>query len=131
SARAARYCFTRVTSADGAGLAADLDVLDEHGTVLLSVHGLQLAIGTSESANRDRVLNERLLTIDWEQRTLPDVDQVAPGTCVLISTSATADVMATRLTDALKAGGAGCATMTWPQQSDHLANAELLGSHLV
>lgn len=131
SARTARYCFTRVTGADGAGLAADLDVLDEHGTVLLAVHGLQLGIGASENANRERVLNERLLTIDWEQRTLPDVDQVAPGTCLLISTSTTADVVATRLTDALKAGGAGCTTMTWPQHSDNQANAELLGSHLV
>ena len=130
SARTAHYCFTRVTSADGAALEADLDVLDKHGTVLLAVRGLQLGIGVSESANRDRVLNERLLTIDWKQQTLPDVDHVAPGTCLLISTSATSDVMATRLADALKAGGAGCATMTWPQHSDHQANAELLGSHL-
>ena len=87
SARNARYCYTRVTSADGAGVEADLDVLDEHGTVLLAVHGLQLGTGASESANRDRVLNERLLTIEWQQRTLPDVDHVAPGTCLLISTS--------------------------------------------
>ena len=42
----------------------------------------------------------------------------------------TADVMATRLTDALKAEGAGCATMTWPQHSDHQANAELLSAQL-
>ena len=76
-ARTARYCYTRVTSADGDGFEADLDVLDEHGTVLLAVHGLQLGIGVSESANRDRVLNERLLTIDWQQRTLPDVDTPA------------------------------------------------------
>ena len=130
SARTAHYCFTRVTSADGAGLAADFDVLDEHGTVLLAVRGLQLGTTASESENRERVLNDRLLTVDWEQRALPDVDHVAPGTCLLISTSATADVMATGLTDALKAAGAGCTTMTWPQHSDHRANAELLGSHL-
>ena len=80
--------------------------------------------------NRDRVLNERLLTIEWKQRTLPDVEHVGPESCLLISTSATADVMATSLTDALKAEGAGCVTMTWPQHSDHQANAELLGSHL-
>ncbi|MGA7467505.1 sulfolipid-1 biosynthesis phthioceranic/hydroxyphthioceranic acid synthase [Mycobacterium sp.] len=129
-ARTARYCYTRVTSADGVALEADFDVLDEHGTVLLAVRGLQLGIGASESANRDRVLNERLLTIEWEQRTLPDVDRVGPGTCLLISTCTTADVMATRLTDALKAEGAGCATMTWPQHSDHQANAELLNAHL-
>jgi acyl transferase domain-containing protein len=130
SARTARYCYTRVTNADDAGLEADLDVLDEHGTVLLAVRGLQLSVGASEGANRDRVLNEQLLTIEWNQRTLPDVDHVVPGTCLLISTSATADVMATRLTDALKALGATCESLTWPQRSDHPANAELLGSHL-
>jgi acyl transferase domain-containing protein/acyl carrier protein len=130
SARSARYCFTKVTNADGAGLEADLDVLDEHGTVLLSVRGLQLGIGASESVNRDRVLNDRLLTIDWKPRALPDVDHVAPGTCLLISTSATADVMAARLTDALKAADALGATVTWPRNSDHQSNAELARAHL-
>lgn len=130
SARAARYCYTKVTRADGAGLEADLDVLDERGTVLLAVRGLQLGTGSPESANRDRVLNDRLLSIEWKRRTLPDADHVGPGTCLLISTSATADVMATSLTDALKAEGARCATMTWPQHADHQANTELLGSHL-
>jgi polyketide synthase 5 len=130
SARTANYCYTRVTSADGAALEADIDVLDEHGTVLLIVRGLQLGIGASDSANRDRVLNERLLSIEWKQQTLPDEDHVRLGTWLLISTSTTADVMATSLTDALKAGGAGCATMTWPQHSDHQGNAELLGSYL-
>ncbi|HEY5151581.1 MAG TPA: sulfolipid-1 biosynthesis phthioceranic/hydroxyphthioceranic acid synthase, partial [Mycobacterium sp.] len=130
SARTARYCYTRVTGADGAGLDADLDVLDEHGTVLLAVRGLQLGIGASEHANRDRVLNERLLTIDWAPRTLPGVDDIVPQTCLLISTSATADVMAAGLTDALKTAGAGCATMTWPQHSDHPGNADSLRSHL-
>jgi polyketide synthase 5 len=128
--RTARYCYTRVTDADGAALEADLDVLDEHGTVLLVVRGLQLGIGASESTSRDRVLNERLLTIEWQQQTLPDVDHVGLRTCLLISTSATADVMASGLTDALKAGGAGCATMTWPQHGDHHANADLLAAQL-
>ncbi|WP_082939600.1 type I polyketide synthase [Mycobacterium sp. 852014-50255_SCH5639931] len=129
-ARAARYCYTRVTCGTGPGLEADLDVLDEHGTVLVAVRGLQVGTGASEKANRDRVLNERLLTIEWEQRTLPTVDHVGPGACLLISTSTTAAVMATSLTDALKAEGAGCITMTWPQHSDHRANSELLASHL-
>jgi polyketide synthase 5 len=119
-----------VTSADGAGLEADLDLLDENGTVLLAVRGLQVGIGASASANSERVLNDRLLTIDWTRRTLPDVDHAAPGICLLISTSATADVMATSLTDALKRLNAGCATMTWPQQSDHRANAASLGSSI-
>ena len=77
-------------------------MLDEHGTVLLTVRGLQMGTGVSESATRDRVLNERLLTIEWQQRELPDVDHVDAGTWLLISTSDAADLLATRLADALK-----------------------------
>lgn len=130
SARTARYCYTTVTRADLAGLEADLDVLDERGTVLLAVRGLQLGTGTSESVNRDRLLNERLLSVEWKQRTPPDSERIGVGTCLLISTSATADVMATRLTDALKVEGARCATMTWPMHADHGSTAEALGMHL-
>ena len=52
---------------------ADLDVLDEHGAVLLTVQGLRLGTGASESGNHDRVLDERLLTIEWQQRELPEL----------------------------------------------------------
>ncbi len=48
SARNARYCYTRVTKADTSGVEADLDVLDEHGAVLLAVQGLRLGTGASE-----------------------------------------------------------------------------------
>ena len=119
SARNAHYCYTRVTKADAAGVEADLDVLDEHGTVLLTVQGLRLGTGASESGHRDRVLNERLLTIEWQQRELPEVDHADAGTWLLISTSDAADVMATTLTDALKLHGAECTTMCWPQHADH------------
>ncbi|OJZ69086.1 polyketide synthase [Mycobacterium paraffinicum] len=128
--RGARYCYTKVSTADGAGLEADLEVLDEYGTVLLAVSGLQVSTGAGEGAHRDRVLNERLLTIEWTQRTLPDLEHVGPESFLLISTSATADVMATRLADALKSEGTDCATMTWPQHGNHRANAESLGAHL-
>ena len=128
--RNARYCFTRVTRADSAGIEADLHVLDDYGTVLLAVQGLQMGTAAIQGSASERRLSERLLTIEWQERTLPDADQVGPGSWLLISTSTTADVIATRLTDALKAEGAGCTTMTWPQHSDHSANAELLGSHL-
>ena len=130
SARTAHYCYTRVTNADGTGFEADLDVLDEHGTVLLAVHGLQLGTGASENANRDRVLNERLLTVEWQQRELPERDHADAGTWLLISTSATADVVATKLIDALKLHGAECTTMCWPQHADHVASAERLRGQL-
>ena len=45
SARTAHYCYTRVTKVDASGIEADLDVLDQHGTVLLSVQGLRCGTG--------------------------------------------------------------------------------------
>ncbi|HZE15498.1 MAG TPA: acyltransferase domain-containing protein, partial [Mycobacterium sp.] len=130
SARSAHYCYTRVTNAAAAGVEADLDVLDEHGTVLLAVRGLQLGTGVSENANRNRVLNERLLTIEWQLRTPPEKDHADAGTLLLISTSTTADVVATMLTDALKLHGAQCTTVCWPQHADHMAAAEGLSGQL-
>ena len=67
----ARYCYSRVTAATGGAVEADLDVLDKHGTVLLTVRGLQMGTGTSPSGERARVMSERLLTVEWQQRELP------------------------------------------------------------
>ena len=128
--RNARYCYVRVTRADAAAAEADLDVLDEHGTVLLTARGLQFGSGVSESSNHDRVLGERLLTIEWQQRALPEAAHADPGRWLLISTSDTADLLATKLTDALKLHGADSATMCWPQRADHQVNTEQLRYHL-
>jgi polyketide synthase 5 len=127
--RNARYSYTRVTKVDIAGIEADLDLLDEHGTVLLVVQGLRLGTGASEQAHKDRVLGERLLTIEWRQRELPEVEYAA-GSWLLISTTATADAVVTTLTDTLKNHGAQCTTVCWPQHADHTSNAEQLGNHL-
>ena len=130
AARSARYCYTRVTKADTSGVEADLDVLDEHGAVLLAVQGLRLGTSASGSGHDDRVLAERLLTIEWRQRELPDAEYADAGTWLLISTTATADVVATTLTDGLKTHGAQCTTMCWPQHADHTSNAEQLRNQL-
>ena len=134
--RNARYCYTRVTRAfkDGAtGGEADLDVLDEHGTVLLTVRGLHMGTGASESSERDRVFSERLLTIEWQQRGLPEVAYADAGSWLLIDTSDAADMLATMLTDALKSHGpqgTECANLHWSKEVDPAANLERLGSHL-
>jgi polyketide synthase 2/polyketide synthase 5 len=133
SARTAHYCYTRVTNADGSGLEADLDVMDEHGTVLLEMQGLQIGTGASEDANRARLLNERLLTVEWQRRELPEGPEgkaADAGAWLLISISATADIAATQLTDSLKLQSAECTTICWPQRADHAANAELLHDQL-
>ncbi|MGH3968258.1 MAG: polyketide synthase dehydratase domain-containing protein, partial [Mycobacterium sp.] len=130
AARSARYCYTRVTKADTSGIEADIDVLDEQGAVLLAVQGLRLGAGVSESARNDRVLGERLLTIEWRQRELPEVEHADAGTWLLVSTTATADVVAAALIDALKNHGAHCVGMCWPPHADYTSNAEQLGNHL-
>ncbi|MGN6335756.1 sulfolipid-1 biosynthesis phthioceranic/hydroxyphthioceranic acid synthase [Mycobacterium sp.] len=130
AARDASYCYTRVTKVDTSGVEADIDVLDENGTVLLAIEGLRLGTSVSEHANKDRTLAERLLTIEWRQRELPSTEYADAGSWLLISTTPTADVMSTALTDALKSHAAQCTAMCWPHNADVASNAEQLGNHL-
>ena len=129
SARDAHYCYTRVTRADTSGVEADLDVLDQHGAVLVKVQGLLCGTGASEDDRKARVLRERLLTIEWQQRELPEPAHTEAGTWLLINTAATPDVVATSLTDALKSQGAQCSTLCWPRHGDHTSNAQQLADH--
>lgn len=125
--RCARYCYTRVTHADTAGIEADLDMLDEHGTILLSVLGLRLGTSAADDGHAPRLLAERLLTVDWRQRELADDQYAAAGTWLLITT---AGDLGAALTDALKGHGAQCITMCWPPHADHRATAQQLRDHL-
>ncbi|OBH61378.1 polyketide synthase [Mycobacterium mantenii] len=113
STRNAQYCLTRVTSSRPGECEADIDVLDQSGTVLLSVEGLLLA-GTSEHEHAHRLLNERLLTIDWQPRELPDGAQGEPGSWVLLTASEGHDPLTTRLADMLNSDGAHCSTVSVP-----------------
>ena len=127
--RSARYCYTTVTEC-GSGVEADLDVLDEHGTVVLAIRGLQMGSGASPRSERDRVLGERLLTIEWQLHELPETSHAETGTWLLISTSDATDMLATELTDALKVHDAQCTTMPWTQTADHEAHAARLRDQL-
>jgi polyketide synthase 5 len=129
-ARDIRYSYSRVISADANWVEADLELLDELGAVVLTVEGLQIGSGSSESANRQRLLNERLLTIEWQKRELPATNQVDAGNWLLIKISAGADVVANTLTDALKVERAQITTVVWPQDADHSSTAEQLAEHL-
>ena len=118
-ARDARYCFARLTASDATGVEADVDALDEDGTVLLSVRGLRMGSATKTSA-RDHLLAERLLTIEWQPRTLPEPPGTDAGAWVLVSTAGADDHLATELATALKSLGAQCLTLAWPQDADQL-----------
>ncbi|WIM88720.1 sulfolipid-1 biosynthesis phthioceranic/hydroxyphthioceranic acid synthase [Candidatus Mycobacterium wuenschmannii] len=130
AARDIRYAYSRVTSADPTWVEADLELLDEHGAVVAIVEGLQIGSGSSESANRQRLLNERLLTIEWQKRDVPESTDSEAGNWLLVSTSAGADVVANTLTDALKVARAQATSVVWPHDADHEARAEELADHL-
>ena len=130
SARAAHYCYVRITGVDSTEIEADLDVLDEHGGVLLSVHGLRCGTGESEAVQQERVLSERLLAIEWQQRQLPEPPHVDAGTWLLVSTTATPTVLTTSVADALCSEGAHCTILCWPHSADHATHAGQLADAL-
>ena len=130
SAHDAHYCYTRVTKVDTSGVEADLDLIDQDGRVLLSVEGLVCGTGVTENDLARRVMNERLLTIEWQQRQLPGSPPADAGTWLLISATADPNVVATRLSDALECHGAQCAAMFWSHNSDHPSNAQQLADQL-
>ena len=112
STRNAQYCLTQVTSSRIGECEADLVLLDVDGTVLLTIEGLRLAAGVSEHEQADRMLNERLLTIEWERREPPTADS-DESSWLLLNAASGADSVASTLADALTADGARCTTMDW------------------
>ncbi|WP_413232733.1 sulfolipid-1 biosynthesis phthioceranic/hydroxyphthioceranic acid synthase [Mycolicibacterium sp. 050158] len=126
STRNAHYCYVRLVSASSGAVEVDIEVLDDLGAVLLTVGGLRLGTGISEQGQRDKRLNERLLTIDWRRLEPPATDVVGSGNWLLIDTSDESDMFAHELADVLKAGEADVTAMTWRASDDHAARGELL-----
>ncbi|MFC7671602.1 sulfolipid-1 biosynthesis phthioceranic/hydroxyphthioceranic acid synthase [Mycolicibacterium sp. GCM10028919] len=119
STRNAHYCLVRLTSVAPTGVEADIDVLDEQGNVLLTVSGLRLGTGVSEQGQRERRLNDRLLTIDWRRQDTPVADVAGTGAWMVVDTGADSDPMAARLADVLKSRDADVTTLTWSAHGDH------------
>ena len=124
----ARFCLTRVVSLDGSGVVADITMLDDDGAVLLEAEGLSMGTGAAEG---DRVLNERLLAVEWRKQELPALAAtVNAGSWLLVNTADATDLLASELTDMLKLNDADVTTMSWPQHADHAANAERMRAYL-
>lgn len=130
AARNIHFCRTRVTKADTTGVEADIDLLDEQGAVMVAVEGLRLGTGASEEGLQERVLAERLLTIEWRPRETAEVEYADGGSWLLLSTAPGADVLSAALTDSLKAAGARCTTMHWPRQNNVTETAAELENQL-
>ncbi len=129
-ARNARYCYTRLIHADASEIEADIDVLDEEGSVLLRVEGLRLGTGVSGTAHDDQVLSERLLAVEWQQRELPEAEYADAGSWLLISATAAADAVTDKLCSVLTGHGAHCTTMSWPSRDDDPSTGHELSSRL-
>ena len=129
STRNAHYCYVRLLSVTPNAVEVDIDILDEHGAVLLAVTGLQLGTGVSEAGQRDRLLADRLLNIDWRSQDAPGAEPVDPGRWLLVSLSGD-DADAGALVDALRAGEAEVSTMAWAVDADHGANRKALQATL-
>jgi NADPH:quinone reductase-like Zn-dependent oxidoreductase/NAD(P)-dependent dehydrogenase (short-subunit alcohol dehydrogenase family)/acyl carrier protein len=89
-----------------------------------------MGTGSVEGSERDRVLAERLLAVEWQPRTMPEEPDSDAGVWLAITTAETGEPLALQLTDALKSYGALCKMMCWPQDADHRAAAEQLETHL-
>ncbi|RFD24543.1 polyketide synthase [Mycobacterium uberis] len=113
SMRNVQYCLTRVTALRAGECEVDLEVLDQSGTVLLLVEGLRLAGGASGHDHVNRVLDERLFTIEWESHKLPEAPQRECGSWLVLGASAE-DPLVNQLGDALNAEGGQCTAVPLP-----------------
>lgn len=123
STRNAHYCYVAVTNVSAAAVEADIEVLDEDGAVLLTVEGLRLGSGATAGGHRERLLNDRLLTIDWRAQDRPEADHVESGRWLLIATSTDAQPEAARFAAALSVSDAKVTTTVWPVDSEHADHA--------
>ncbi|WP_193047455.1 sulfolipid-1 biosynthesis phthioceranic/hydroxyphthioceranic acid synthase [Mycolicibacterium baixiangningiae] len=130
SMRNAHYCYVTVTSVSAAAIEADIEVLDEDGAVLLTVEGLRLGSGATAGGQRERLLNERLLTIDWRKHDRPEADHVDAGRWLLIATSDDAQSEAARLAGELTRADAKVSTTVWTADGEHAVVAEQIRGQL-
>ena len=129
STRNAHYCLASVTASRIGECEANLEILDQAGTVLMTVEGLRLASGGSANDRADRTLNERLLTIEWENGELPESDDTDARSWLLIDASDSADQLVAELSEALTSGGASTSVVSRPLDAERQTDVAPLQSH--
>src|SRR6185503_9858344 len=96
------------------------DVMDEDGTVVLVVRGLRMGNRAGERSDRERVLAERLLAVNWQQQALPELPDTDAGDWLLLASDPD-DELTSRLTDVLKTHGAQSERVQWPHGAGFVA----------
>ena len=110
--RDARYCLVRVLAADASAIEADLDIMDTHGEVVLQVAGLRMGTQESKNSERDRVLAERLLTVEWNEQAPPSAPAGADAGAWLLIVADDRDEFTVKLHDEMTTRGADCRITT-------------------
>ena len=129
--RDARYCLARIVSSDGTAVEADLDIVDAQGQVVVQVAGLRMGSRSSKSSDRERILSERLLTVEWDETAAPKAADGADAGAWLLVAPDDRDAFATRLAEAMTTRGADCRIATGDVSVDELTRAGLRGVVLV
>ncbi|MGV0625189.1 sulfolipid-1 biosynthesis phthioceranic/hydroxyphthioceranic acid synthase [Mycolicibacter minnesotensis] len=128
--RDARYCLTTVTATQAEAFEADLELLDASGNVLLTVEGLGFAAGSSDAEFAERILDEGLLTIEWQQRDQPEAAGTDAGNWLLLNMAAATDPLIAQLEAELSAAGAQSDTVSVPIGDDQPADTAGLRARL-
>ena len=109
--RYARYCLVRVLSSDATTIEADLDIVDADGEVVLQAAGLRMGTKESKGSERDRVLAQRLLTVEWDRHDPPtEITDAGAGTWLLIASDGRGE-FTEDLSEAMINLGAQCRTL--------------------
>ncbi|MDQ0585331.1 sulfolipid-1 biosynthesis phthioceranic/hydroxyphthioceranic acid synthase [Streptomyces rishiriensis] len=114
SAGGAGYCHVRLRSSDSNRVIADVRLTDKYGAVLLTVDGLVMGTHASGEENADQLLNERLLTIAWQQQEPPEPTGRPAVEPWLILASPRSVPAPDELAEALREQGAHCEIRPWP-----------------
>jgi len=126
--RDARYCHVTITKSESTLIEANLEVLDRDGEVILSVTCLRMGTGDTKSGERERLLSDRLVTVEWEERPSSSSPSANAGVWLLISIG-DADDLPSQLSEALFSAGGQCRTMRFDATTE-LAARDLAAESL-
>ncbi|MBU9764968.1 type I polyketide synthase [Mycobacterium sp. TNTM28] len=127
--RGAHYCLAQVNKLGEVLVEADLQILDEHGSVLVTIEGLRLG-SQAGAAHRDHTLNNRLLTVNWIQQGRPEAGETGSRSVLVIEPTEPGSELSNELVSVLDSHGVTANRMIWPAGVDDIAAEETLEAHL-
>ncbi len=125
STRNAHYCYARIAEIAEGRVEADIELLDQHGNVLVALTGAVFRTASAE-VRQERILNDRLLGIEWLPQEAPEAEQPGARTVLVVRAFDGVDARADEIAAALAALDADVVTMDWPASADPATCGALL-----